>query len=214
MTDSRVTQSVPILPDGLLTPRQLSSSPYYTGDTPADTKKILSFMREHPCDQYRALEDCYNSTANNKYLASLFLLWFFQTENVIRMHPSLDCTDIRTAFRVFIRYYSGEFAEKKKKGWFIIPIQIVFFLLCWIISLNTLDISASIFVLMLIVTPFEIIYSLRLQVKSCRQLFFYEQSDFIIENKLVSTGSVSAFDRMANVYFTAAIAKRVRKLIK
>ena len=214
MTDSRVTQAVPIIPDGRLSPRTLSASPFYDSDTYIAAKKILSYMQDHPCDQYRTLESCYNSTAKNKYLANLFLLWFFQTDTVIRLHQSFDCTDISRAFNVFIRYYSGEFAQKKQKGHIIIPIKIAFFLLCWYISWETLDLGILCYVLMLVVTPFELIYGLRLQVKCCRQLFFYEQSDFIIENKLASVCGVSAFERMANVYFAATAAKTMRKLIR
>ena len=200
-----LTESVPLMKE-----RHLFRPGCFRSDVFQNADQVRAYMKEHPCVQYEKLAGFMESSYCSPEIKDAFLLWMFSTSYGIRGHIHLNCVDIRTAFSMFTRYYSGTYDREKEFPFSRLLIRnIILTVIFFKLSTLYYGLSDIVIVVALLVIPVELIIALVLEKKARSELKM-TASDHIITARLGGT----RVDRLMGTYLGVQTARLTHQIVK
>lgn len=200
-----LTESVPLMKE-----RHLFHPGCFRSDVFQNADQVRAYMKEHPCVQYEKLAGFMESSYCSPEIKDAFLLWMFSTSYGIRGHIHLNCIDIRTAFDVFTRYYSGTYDREKEFPFSRLLIRnIILTVILFKLSTLYYGLSEILIVLSLFIIPVELIIALCCERKARSELHM-SASDHIITARLGGT----RMDRFMKTYTGVQAARLTHNVVK
>lgn len=183
---------------------------YFRSDVFSDADQVRSYMKAHPCIQYEKPESDLDSTKCASVYKDTFLLWMFSSSSAIRGHTQLNCTDIRTAFNLFWRFYSGTYEHKDEPiALQTVTLNIVITVICFCFSKLRYSLGEFLIIFAIICIPVELFILLILDIKAKRSMRMCCY-DFLIRDIVGGKG----IDRIISLYAGVSAARVTRSITK
>lgn len=170
--------------------------------------EIFEYMKKNKCVQYDFLLQ-FGKTK----IPTAFLMWMFQSDSIITTHKQLDVEDIKMAYNVFWRYFSGEYDSLGKHSTLVVILEVLFYYICFKISQTYYGLSDVIFVVSLFVIPIEMAIMVYLKCVSIKEMKF-TTADFIIQEKLKQSNGQPLTERLTVGYLSVRSAKTLLRFLR